>query len=102
MGYTRLTYLEPICHQLTQALGLEKDYRVAASIVDAEPLMVHEWCIVKVQQDGSIQPLDGERYRTIRDMLRAGRCEITSTQIAEAMSHRRMKTSNNIDKRIER
>lgn len=66
-----LIYLQFICDQLKEALGLADDMNVSALIdVETDPHFVQGWCIVKVQEDGSMQPIDDKRYKTIAELLK--------------------------------
>jgi hypothetical protein len=69
MGPT-LIYLVQVCDQLKEALGLADDLNVSA-LIDGEidPRRVQGWCIVRLQDDGRMQPIDDKRYKTIAEML---------------------------------
>lgn len=71
-----LVYLETICSQLKEALVLPDGLNVAALIdKDSGPHTPQGWCIVRLQEDGSINPVNSRRYETIRDLMDGWRQE---------------------------
>ena len=62
--------LKPICDQLTDAIGLPKPLKVSALIdfVDGEAVL-KGWQIVTVNEDGTMTPRKGDKYKTIRDLF---------------------------------
>ena len=59
--------LKPIIDQLTEAIGLPNGQKVSALIDDDMSLV--GWTIVNVFEDGTIKPLDEQRYETIKQLI---------------------------------
>ena len=69
MGPT-LIYLQQICDQLTEVLGLKDNLKVCALIdEDIEPHKVQGWSVVRLSPDGSINPINNKHYCTIKGLL---------------------------------
>lgn len=82
-----LIYLQQICDQLKELLGLGDGFNVAALIDKSDPHSIQGWCIVKLQPDGSMQPVDDKRYKTIRELVHQGLVAVVKgEQIAKAIS----------------
>lgn len=83
-----LIYLQQICEQLKELLGLGDGFNVAALIDESDPHKIQGWCIVKLQPDGSMQPIDDKRYKTIRELAHQGLVAVVKgEEIAKAESN---------------
>lgn len=58
--------LKQVIDQLTDALNLDENQKVAA-LVDNEEIV--GWTIVNVAEDGTITPVDGNKFTTLKDLL---------------------------------
>ena len=61
--------LKQIIDQLTEAIRLDKGYKVSAIIDDNENII--GWIIVKVYNDGRIEPLKNIRFNNIKELIEA-------------------------------
>lgn len=61
--------LKEIVDQLTEAVNLENGFKVAALVNDEKDNAVVGWRVVKVEDDGSIKPVDGKAYHTIKELI---------------------------------
>lgn len=62
--------LKPIIDQLTEAIELPNGQKVSALIDDDEESLVG-WTVVNVYEDGNIEPVNEERYNTIKGLIEA-------------------------------
>ena len=61
--------LKEICEQLTEALSLEKNQKVAACFENPESGKLVGWIIVKEnKKTGAIEP-QGEKYSTLKELF---------------------------------
>ena len=60
--------LKQIVNQLTDAIGLPEGQKVSA-VIDDESYEVVGWSIVNINEDGSIEPIPGLTYKTIKEMI---------------------------------
>ena len=65
--------LKPIIDQLTEAINLEKGYRVSALIDEDDNNKLVGWTIVKVLEDGVILPQCDHKYDNIKQLIQAYR-----------------------------
>ena len=79
-----LIYLKDICDQLREAISLPDGFNVAALIDEKDPHLVQGWCVVRINPDGSTQPADDVRYKTIDELMRRDGNKMTPHDIAEA------------------
>ena len=63
--------LKPIIDQLTEAVGLEEGYKVSALIDTANGDSLTGWTIVKVSDDGTIEPVKDVIFKDIKDLIDA-------------------------------
>lgn len=62
--------LKEICSQLTEAIELDKNHKVAACFENPESEKLVGWIIVKVDKDGKTTP-EGEKYDSIKNLINA-------------------------------
>jgi len=63
--------LKEICEQITEALPLKKNHKVAACFENPENGKLVGWIIVKEnKKTGAIEP-QGERYQNLKDLFDA-------------------------------
>jgi len=60
--------LKQIIEQLTELVGLEDGYKVAA-LVDTKTNVVEGWYVVKVLEDGRIIPIETLNFKTVKEMM---------------------------------
>lgn len=60
--------LKQIIEQLTELVGLEEGYKVAA-LVDTKTNVVEGWYVVKVLEDGKIIPIETLNFKTVKEMM---------------------------------
>lgn len=60
--------LKQIIEQLTELVGLEDGYKVAA-LVDNEIKVVEGWYVVKALEDGRIIPIETLKFKTVKEMM---------------------------------
>ena len=60
--------LKQIIEQLTELVGLEDGYKVAA-LVDTKTNVVEGWYVVKVFEDGKIIPIETLNFKTVKEMM---------------------------------
>lgn len=58
--------LKQIIDQLTDALNLDENQKVAAMVTDGE---IVGWTVVDVAEDGTIAPADGNKFETLKGLL---------------------------------
>lgn len=58
--------LKQIIDELSDAIGLADDQRVAALVEDEE---IIGWTIVNVLDDGTINPVDDNKFKTLKELL---------------------------------
>lgn len=63
--------LKQIIDQLTEACELKKNYKVSALIDDNESIV--GWTIVKVYEDGRIEPLKNINFKSIKELIESYR-----------------------------
>lgn len=61
--------LKQIIDQLTETCDLKKGWKVSALIDDNENII--GWTIVKVYNDGRIEPLKNIRFNNIKELIEA-------------------------------
>lgn len=62
--------LKPIIDQLSEAIELDDGYKVSALIDNREDIV--GWTIVRVFEDGRIEPIDKDlQFNTIKDLIEA-------------------------------
>lgn len=61
--------LKQIIDQLTEACGLDDGYKVSALIDDNENIV--GWTIVKVFEDGHIEPINDVKFKNIDELINA-------------------------------
>ena len=61
--------LKQIIDQLTEACGLDEGYKVSALIDDNENIV--GWTIVKVCEDGRIEPINDVKFKNIDELINA-------------------------------
>lgn len=62
--------LKPIIDQLSEAIELDDGYKVSALIDNMEDIV--GWTIVRVFEDGRIEPIDKDlQFNTIKDLIEA-------------------------------
>ena len=60
--------LKPIIDQLSEAIELDDGYKVSALIDNREDII--GWTIVRVFEDGMIEPIDKDlQFNTIKDLI---------------------------------
>lgn len=59
--------LKPIIDQLSDVLDLAEGQKVAAVVTDEE---IVGWTIVEVAEDGTINPVDDNKFETLKELLR--------------------------------
>ena len=66
--------LKQIIEQLTELVGLEEGYKVAA-LVDTKTNVVEGWYVVKVLEDGRIIPIETLNFKTVKEMMECSQNE---------------------------
>lgn len=61
--------LKLIIDQLTEALGIKDDRKVAALFDDQNNNEFVGWCIVQYEEDGEIIPIPGTKCQTIKELF---------------------------------
>ena len=61
--------LKPIVDQLTEAINLEKGYKVSAMIDEDNDNKLMGWMIVKVLDDGTLLPQSTLKFDTIKELI---------------------------------
>jgi len=65
--------LKQIIDQLTEACCLSDGYKVSALIDDENDNKIVGWTIVKVYEDGRIEPLKNINFKSIKELIEAYR-----------------------------
>lgn len=63
--------LKQIIDQLTEACGLSDGYKVSALIDDENDNKIVGWTIVKVCEDGRIEPINDVKFKNIDELINA-------------------------------
>lgn len=63
--------LKPIIDQLTEAIGLDKGYKVSAMIDENKDDQLAGWIIVKVLDDGTLLPQSNLKFKNIKELIEA-------------------------------
>lgn len=63
--------LKQIIDQLSEACHLYKNYKVSALIDDENDNKIVGWTIVKVYDDGKIEPLKDIKFKSIKELIEA-------------------------------
>lgn len=63
--------LKQIIDQLTEACGLDDGYKVSALIDDENDNKIVGWTIVKVYDDGHIEPYNDVKFNNINELINA-------------------------------
>ena len=63
--------LKPIIDQLTEAIGLDKGYKVSAIIDENKDDQLAGWIIVKVLDDGTLLPQSNLKFKNIKELIEA-------------------------------
>jgi hypothetical protein len=61
--------LKIVVDQLTEALGIKDDRKVAALFDDQNNNEFIGWCIVRYKEDGEIIPMLGTKCQTIKELF---------------------------------
>lgn len=61
--------LKVVVDQLTEALGIKDDRKVAALFDEQNDNEFIGWCIVRYKEDGKIIPILGTKYQTIKELF---------------------------------
>lgn len=64
--------LKEIIDQLSEMIGLSQYYKVSALIDDEQDNKIVGWTIVRVFEDGKIEP-NGQKYNNLKELLNAYR-----------------------------
>ena len=62
--------LKQIIDQLTEACGLSDGYKVSA-LIDDENNKIVGWTIVRVYEDGRIEPYNDVKFKNINELINA-------------------------------
>ena len=62
--------LKQIIDQLTEACGLSDGYKVSA-LIDDENNKIVGWTIVRVYEDGRIEPINDVKFKNIDELINA-------------------------------
>ena len=63
--------LKQIIDQLTEVCGLDDGYKVSALIDDENNNKIVGWTIVKVYDDGHIEPYNNVKFNNINELINA-------------------------------
>ena len=63
--------LKQIIDQLTEACGLSDGYKVSALIDDENDNKIVGWTIVRVYEDGRIEPYNDVKFNNIKELIEA-------------------------------
>ena len=63
--------LKQIIDQLSEAIGLGKGFKVSALIDDENDNKIVGWTIVKVYENGKIEPLKDVTFKSIKELIEA-------------------------------
>ena len=63
--------LKQIIDQLNEVCGLSDGYKVSALIDNENNNKIVGWTIVKVYDDGHIEPINGVKFKNINELINA-------------------------------